>query len=55
MGKNGVKGEVVMRNGKILGWAWGQVLLTGLVRAWSGLRSRLLAWVQRHPLAPVMF
>lgn len=23
MGKNGVKGEVVMRNGKILGWAWG--------------------------------
>ncbi|MBD3708835.1 hypothetical protein IE987_31045 [Klebsiella pneumoniae] len=30
MGKNGVKGEVVMRNGKILGWAWGPVLLTGL-------------------------
>ena len=22
-GKNGIKGEVVMRNGKILGWAWG--------------------------------
>ncbi|CRL46836.1 Bacterial conjugation TrbI-like protein (plasmid) [Sodalis glossinidius str. 'morsitans'] len=22
-GKNGVKGEVVMRNGKILGFAWG--------------------------------
>ncbi|MBO2026031.1 hypothetical protein J4733_27710 [Klebsiella pneumoniae] len=43
MGKNGVKGEVVMRNGKILGWAWGPVLLTGLVRAWNGLHSRLLA------------
>ncbi|MCS5874489.1 hypothetical protein LN650_31450 [Klebsiella pneumoniae subsp. pneumoniae] len=33
-----------MRNGKILGWAWGPVLLTGLVRAWNGLHSRLLAW-----------
>ncbi len=26
-GKNGVKGEVVMRNGKILGWAWGRPVL----------------------------
>ncbi|WP_407299219.1 F-type conjugal transfer pilus assembly protein TraB [Klebsiella quasipneumoniae] len=55
MGKNGVKGEVVMRNGKILGWAWGPVLLTGLVRAWNGLHSRLLAWGQPHLLAPVTF
>lgn len=30
MGKNGVKGEVVMRNGKILGWAWGAGFVDGL-------------------------
>lgn len=30
MGKNGVKGEVVMRNGKILGFAWGAGFLDGL-------------------------
>jgi conjugal transfer pilus assembly protein TraB len=53
MGKNGIKGEVVMRNGKILGWAWGQGLLTGLVRGLSELRSQRLVWVQ-PPLAPVM-
>ncbi len=47
MGKNGVKGEVVMRNGKILGWAWGPVLLTGLARAWNALHSRQLAWGNR--------
>lgn len=29
-GKNGVKGEVVMRNGKILGWAWGAGFMDGL-------------------------
>ncbi|WGM03639.1 F-type conjugal transfer pilus assembly protein TraB [Arsenophonus nasoniae] len=29
-GKNGVKGEVVMRNGKILGWAWGAGFIDGL-------------------------
>ncbi len=32
-----------MRNGKILGWAWGPVLLTGLARAWNALHSRQLA------------
>jgi hypothetical protein len=42
-----------MRNGKILGWAWGQGLLTGLVRV-SELRSLLLVWVPQPPLAPVM-
>lgn len=30
MGKNGIKGEVVMRNGKILGFAWGAGLLDGI-------------------------
>ncbi|WP_300002379.1 F-type conjugal transfer pilus assembly protein TraB [uncultured Cedecea sp.] len=30
MGKNGVKGEVVMRNGKILGWAWGAGFVNGI-------------------------
>ncbi|MBL1494621.1 conjugal transfer protein TraB, partial [Klebsiella pneumoniae] len=29
-GKNGVKGEVVMRNGKILGWAWGAGFVDGI-------------------------
>ena len=33
MGKNGIKGEVIMRNGQILGWAWGQALLMAWVRA----------------------
>lgn len=30
MGKNGVKGEVVMRNGKILGFAWGAGFVDGI-------------------------
>ena len=30
MGKNGIKGEVVMRNGKILGWAWGAGFIDGI-------------------------
>lgn len=30
MGKNGIKGEVVMRNGKILGFAWAAGLLDGI-------------------------
>lgn len=30
MGKNGIKGEVVMRNGKILGWAWGAGFVDGI-------------------------
>ncbi|MEN4892369.1 F-type conjugal transfer pilus assembly protein TraB [Erwinia billingiae] len=30
MGKNGIKGRVVMRNGKILGWAWGAGFLDGI-------------------------
>ncbi|MCP9269142.1 conjugal transfer protein TraB [Xenorhabdus sp. XENO-1] len=30
MGKNGIKGEVVMRNGKILGWAWGAGFINGI-------------------------
>lgn len=29
-GKNGIKGEVVMRNGEILGWAWGAGFVNGL-------------------------
>ena len=29
-GKNGIKGEVVMRNGKILGWAWGAGFIDGI-------------------------
>lgn len=40
-GKTGLR-EVVMRNGKILGWAWGPVLLTRLVRG-MGRPGRLLA------------
>ena len=36
MGKNGVKGEVVMRNGKILGWAGAAGFLDGIG---SGLKS----------------
>nr|BBV28357.1 hypothetical protein [Klebsiella pneumoniae] len=44
-----------MRNGKILGWAWGAGFVDGLVRAWNGLHSRLLAWGQPHLLAPVTF
>lgn len=30
MGKNGIKGEVVMRNGEILGWAWGAGFVDGI-------------------------
>lgn len=30
MGKNGIKGEVVMRNGKVLGFAWGAGFLNGI-------------------------
>ncbi|MGX5056244.1 F-type conjugal transfer pilus assembly protein TraB [Enterobacter asburiae] len=30
MGKNGIKGEVVMRNGKVLGFAWGAGFLEGI-------------------------
>ncbi len=30
MGKNGIKGEVVMRNGKVLGFAWGAGFLGGI-------------------------
>ncbi|HHA1672063.1 TPA: F-type conjugal transfer pilus assembly protein TraB [Enterobacter roggenkampii] len=30
MGKNGIRGEVVMRNGKILGWAWGAGFVDGI-------------------------
>lgn len=30
MGKNGIKGEVVMRNGKVLGFAWGAGFLSGI-------------------------
>lgn len=30
MGKNGIKGEVVMRNGKILGWAFGAGFVDGI-------------------------
>lgn len=29
-GKNGIKGEVVMRNGKILGWVWGAGFVDGI-------------------------
>ncbi|EDW5004096.1 conjugal transfer protein TraB [Salmonella enterica subsp. enterica serovar Isangi] len=29
-GKNGIKGEVVMRNGRILGWAWGAGFVDGI-------------------------
>ena len=29
-GKDGIKGEVVMRNGKILGWAWGAGFVDGI-------------------------
>lgn len=29
-GKNGIRGEVVMRNGKILGWAWGAGFVDGI-------------------------
>ncbi len=32
MGKNGIKGEVVMRNGKILGWAFGAGFVDGIGR-----------------------
>ncbi|MER0133273.1 hypothetical protein KD913_28515 [Klebsiella pneumoniae] len=41
-GKTGFRGEVVMRNGKILGWAWGPVLLTGL--AGHGTRFTAGSW-----------
>lgn len=30
MGKNGIKGDVVMRNGKILGWAFGAGFIDGI-------------------------
>ncbi|MDG5898307.1 TrbI/VirB10 family protein [Escherichia coli] len=41
--KNGIKGEVVMRNGKILGWAWGAGFVDGIGREWSAPPSRLSA------------
>ncbi len=43
-GKNGIKGEVVMRNGKILGWAWGAGFVDGIGRGWSGHPSRRWGW-----------
>ncbi|GHM57576.1 hypothetical protein ECZU51_62460 [Escherichia coli] len=44
-GKNGIKGEVVMRNGKILGWAWGAGFVDGIGQEWSAPPSRLSGWV----------
>ena len=44
-GKNGIKGEVVMRNGKILGWAWGAGFVDGIGQEWSVPPSRLSGWV----------
>lgn len=43
-GKNGIKGEVVMRNGKILGWAWGAGFVDGIGQEWSAPPSRLSGW-----------
>ena len=47
MGKNGIKGEVIMRNGQILGWAWGQALLMAWVRASKNQPVR--KWVSGLP------
>jgi len=38
-GKNGIKGEVVMRNGDILGWAWGAGFLNGIGNGLTGIST----------------
>ncbi len=45
-----------MRNGKILGWAWGPVLLTGLAEGMERASQPAVGLGgQPHLLAPVMF
>lgn len=39
MGKNGIKGQVVMRNGKILGWAFGAGVLDGIGQGMQSVGS----------------
>ncbi|GHL16775.1 hypothetical protein ECZU23_52180 [Escherichia coli] len=53
-GKNGIKGEVVMRNGKILGWAWGAGFVDGIGQEWSAPPSRLSGWVPQPLTGPAM-
>ncbi|GHM57687.1 hypothetical protein ECZU51_63570 [Escherichia coli] len=53
-GKNGIKGEVVMRNGKILGWAWGAGFVDGIGQEWSAPPSRLSGWVPQPLTGLVM-
>lgn len=44
MGKNGIKGEVVIRSGKILMYAWGPVSLTVLDLVSAPQHNRLSDW-----------
>ena len=50
-GKNGIKGEVVMRNGKILGWAWGAGFVDGIGQGME--RASQPAAEQYHPVIPI--
>ena len=52
--KNGIKGEVVMRNGKILGWAWGAGFVDGIGQGMSAPPSRLSGWVPQPLTGLVM-
>ncbi len=44
-----------MRNGKILGWAWGAGFVDGIGQAWNGFTAGSWPWGKLHLLAPVMF
>ncbi len=52
-GKNGIKGEVVMRNGKILGWAWGAGFVDGIGQGCRPRPSLRSDSAPRHPSARV--
>lgn len=43
-GKNGIKGEVVMRNGKILGWAWGAGFVDGIGQGMERASQPAVGW-----------
>ncbi len=55
MGKNGVKGEVVMRNGKILGWAWGAGFVDGIGQGIERASQPAVGWAPRQPSAQLMY
>ncbi|QZY49617.1 hypothetical protein K7G95_00160 (plasmid) [Escherichia coli] len=44
----------MMRNGKILGWAWGAGFVDGIGQEWSAPPNRLSGWVPQPLTGLVM-